>query len=217
MGDENFRQTVKPINIPERQLTTSQQVNTLLGVCGMMWSMLNSPKEEGALEQKHADFSCRAAAETTFIKACDALQLVLSEPERWDFSFQLNIERDYHESIELNKEFLRAQKRHAEEAASPHFRMQPTLMKLTDNTWLAMCGDLNHMEHAILGVGASPREAMESFDKSFNGELSESVVQFINTHIHEQQMDPGTNQHSQLPPPSGQDDAPDSQGTWPVS
>ena len=199
---------VRAINLPERQLTTSQQVNTLLGVCGMFWSVLHSGAPDPETESPRLRGEPRLAAESTFIKACAALQQVLDDPRRWDFEYQNTIEADYKESIELNKDYLRAQKAHAEEMASPHFRLQPSLLKLTDNTWMAILGDINNIEHAIIGVGANPKEAFESFDKSFSGETSESVIKFIQTHTHEiPEVDNGTNRQIE-DPQSGREDNP---------
>jgi hypothetical protein len=208
---------IKPINIPERQLTTSQQVNTLLGVASHFWAMLNAPQmpDDTLPRVGTVQGESRLAAETTFIKTCEALQLILDEKPRWDFSFQQSLEKDYAEAMSLNKDFLVAQRHAARENASPHNRRSPVLHKLTDGTWMAILGNLMDMENAIIGVGKCPQEALEAFDLMFNGEVPDSVTEFINKYTYEtneqnQNMDGSGNQQTQNPPSPGQDSEGDS-------
>lgn len=192
---------VKPINIPERQVTTSNQVNTLLGVASHFWAMLNAPQNplEEMPKAGTVQGEARVAAEATFVKACDALQLILDEKPRWDFEFQLSLEKDYLEAMALNRDFLVAQKHSAQELASPHYRRSPVLHKLTDGSWMAILGDLMDMENAIIGVGKCPQEALEAFDKMFSGIVPDSVAEFIEKHTYDtneqnQQLDGTGNQ-----------------------
>jgi len=176
------KEKVIPINVPERQLTTSTQINTLLGVCGMFYSMLNAPQNPDDTLPKPGTVQgeARLAAETTFVKACEAMQGILDDKQRWDFSFQMDIEKHFREATELNREFLMAQRDAAEENASPHFRWQPKLLRLTDGRWLAFLGSLEQMDQGVLGIGESPAEALYAFDAMFNGVVPESVTKFIN-------------------------------------
>lgn len=201
---------VVPINVPERNLTTSQQVGTLINVCGMFWSMLQGPLQldEGLPKAGTAQGESRLAAEQTFIKACDALQGILDDRQRWDFSFQKSIEDHFAEAAALNRDFLLAQREAAEENASPHFRWQPTLNKLVDGTWAAILGD---PEHGIYGVGKCPAEALAAFDAMFYGEVPESVKQFIKNHEQQKPVDGNGSSATENPPAApGNDPGPDS-------
>lgn len=175
------KQTPTAVNVPGREVTTSQQVNTLLGVCGMFWSCLQGPPQLDETLPKAGTIQgeARLAAEQTFVKACEALQLILEEKDRWDFKFQRSIEKDYAEAMELNKDFLLAQRDAAEENASPHFRWSPKLMRLTNGKWLALLGTVEQIDQGVLGIGDSPAEALYAFDAMFNGMVPESVTEFI--------------------------------------
>lgn len=212
---------IKPINIPERQLTTSQQTSVLLNVCGMFWSMLQGPPQmdEGLPKAGTVQGEARTAAELTFIKACEALQLILEEKPRWDFSFQQTLEKDYAEAMSLNRDFLIAQRHSAREHGSPHFIRNPVLHRLTDGSWMAILGDLRDVENAIIGVGKCPQEALEAFDQMFNGITPASVEDFINKHTYEttneqeQKLDGIGDSTIENPTFPRQDDPGDSKGT----
>lgn len=201
MGSSKFKpdevmrdeKKVVPINVPERNLTTSQQTQTLLGVCGMFWSMLQGPPQldEGLPKAGTVQGEARTAAEMTFVKACDALQVILDDKQRWDFTFQASIEHHFREATALNRDFLIAQKHAAEEKASPHFRWQPSLVRLTTGEWAAVLGDI---ETGIVGVGNNAQEALDAFDAMFRGEISESVKTFLEKHEQNQQLDGTGNQ-----------------------
>lgn len=174
----------------------------------MFWSMLNAPTPEG--ESVRLAGEPRIAAEATFIKACDQLQVILDEKPRWDFAFQLDMENDYREAIKLNREYLVAQRAHAIEMSSPHFRMQPAIHKLTNGQWMAILGSIDNIDNAVIGLGDCPQEALEAFDKMFAGEVPESVAKFINENTYDtneqiEQVDGSTNQPTQNPPSRGED------------
>lgn len=208
----NVSKTPTPINVPERNLTTNTQVNTLLGVCGMFYSMLQGPPQldEALPKAGTVQGEARLAAEQTFVKACDALQLILEDKQRFDFSFQADIEKHYREASELNRDFLLAQRDAAEENASPHFRWQPKLMRLTNGKWLALLGDVAHIDQGVLGIGDSPAEALYAFDAMFNGMVPESVTEFIKNE--KQAMDDVGNLTTENPQSPGQIEPGDSAG-----
>ena len=174
--------------------------------------MLHTPVPEG--ESPRLGSEVRLSAESTFIKACEQLGDLMTDNQRWGFDFQLDIEKDYREAIALNREYLQAQKKHAQEMASPHFRVQPQLLKLTTGDWMAILGSIDNIDNSVVGVGKCPQEALEAFDKMFSGEIPDSVQQFLDKHTYETneepKMDPGTNQPTENPPRTGEDDPGDS-------
>lgn len=202
---------VVPINVPERNLTTNQQTQTLLGVCGMFWSMLQGPPQadEGLPKAGTVQGEARVAAEQTFVKAAEALQVILEDKQRWDFTFQASIESHFREATELNREFLKAQKHAAEENASPHFRWQPSLVRLTTGEWAAVLGDI---ENGIVGVGDNAQEALEAFDGMFRGEISDSVKAFLEKHEQIEKLDGSGIDQTQNPEGRREDDPGDSAG-----
>lgn len=211
---------IKPINIPERQLTTSNQVHTLLGVASTFWAMMNAPQslDENLPRVGTVQGEARLAAETTFVKTCEALQLIMAEQPRWDFSFQQSLEKDYAEAMALNKDFLIAQRRAAQESGAAHNYHPPALHKLTDGSWMAILGSLTDMDNAIIGVGLSPQEALEAFDEMFNGRVPNSVTEFLTKHTYEttneqeQKLDGNGTDGTQKSQGTGEDDPGDSQG-----
>jgi len=183
----------EPQIILHRDLSTQNQVNSLLAIGGAMMDFLTEkPKDaENIPGLRPLPGEARAAAETTLIKVCDRLDTILDEKERWGIAYQLSLEKMFIESAKRSrilaerqlKMFLmetqkaEAQRDAALEVKSPHFRYKPTLFALKDGGWAAFLGDENDLDHGITGVGASPAEALKAFDMVFSGKMPEHMKQ----------------------------------------
>jgi hypothetical protein len=220
-GAADVPKTPVPINVPSREYTTQQQVDTLLRVCGMLAPIMYTPliiseTPRDPIPRNEAN----VAAENAVRAACEQLEAIVSDTTRWDNSFQKTVEDGYNRATEANRQLIEAETKVAMDKLKPHIKYGPKLMKLETGEWLAICGDPAYMEHAVLGVGASPAEAFLSFDLAYYGTLTPSAMQFIEKY--EQagqeipQMDPGTNHPTQGAPPSGEDSAGNSPGIEPV-
>lgn len=198
-----------------REATTAQQTQTLLQVVNTMLMSLghfiHAPGEEPSEANRLAG-EPRVAAETTFILACEALDNIIKDQSRWSTEFQTKVEKSYLEAHEKNLAFIEAQRRAAEEVASPHFRYRPGLHRLLGGKWCALLGDINNQDHAIMGIGDSPDAAMKNFDEVFCGK--NLAVEEINQLIHEQEnpMDRTGNEQPPSNESGGEDGGADSPG-----
>lgn len=162
------------INLPSRELTTHQQLSSLLNVAGFCWSALQGPPKfalEGGSVPTEVPEKTEGwvAAENLFIKTCSAIEKIVDDAQRFDFSFQQKIEEDYKTAMQLNLEYIKANRDAAVEAASPHAVCNPALVRLQNGDYAAVLGNPASAADSLVGTGRSPREALEAFDIAFNG------------------------------------------------
>lgn len=169
---QQYDPLIPPINLSMREMTTQQQLTSLLGVASFMWSALHRPQHPfgetettGPETRLHSEVT--VAAQSSFIKACAAIDLIVEDVKRWDTKFQEKIEADYNEGMKMNLEYMRAQRDAMKEVAAPHHSIQPQLGKLGDGSWIAFIGDLSNPEAVVAGNGNSPQEAYDAFDIAF--------------------------------------------------
>ena len=172
----NDQSGLKQIQMSTRELTTQQQVSTLLNIAGMMWSAMQGPpaspfEPEAKKPEKTEGW---IAAENCFIKTCAAIERIVDDAQRFDFSFQKKMEDDYAAAMQMNLEYIKAHRDIAVEHASPHAICNPTLVKLADGSYMAVLGNPNSPNDSIAGAGRSPQEALEAFDLAFKG-LTEKI------------------------------------------
>ncbi len=204
MGNQPIRKTAPvsvgtQINLATREQATMQQVSICLQIVGMMITACNVKAQNMEYNESSVPASEKAlpgeavvAAENTFVAACERLDSILKDPARWGSDFQRQMEKDYAEAVQLNKESLAAQRDAALEVVSPHARLNPTLVKLKTGDWAAFKGDLNSPT-CVLGIGRSPEECLKSFDESFRGNQTDYTAEWLEKYGHEQsspQVDP---------------------------
>lgn len=151
-----------------REAITDAQIHTLLGVAGMLHSVLAGAATEGS--SPAVDGGARAAAEVTFNNVCSRLDAIVNDPARWDLT---GYDDFYRQSMQL----MRAQTAATEEINTPHFRLKPTLFRLAAGGWAAVAG--RQLDHALVGTGATPEEAIVAFDLIFKGQLPANTVAWL--------------------------------------
>lgn len=164
-------QDLRPINMSTRELSTQQQLHSLLQVAGFMWSAVQGPQNpfEPTESLKPHTGEGTIAAENCFIRTCAAIEKIIDDTQRWDFSFQKALEDDYSTAMKLNIDYIRAQRDVAIETASPHHICNPSLVRLQNGDYAAVLGNPASAKDCLVGTGKSPREALEAFDAAFNG------------------------------------------------
>lgn len=173
-----------PLNYLHRDLSTQNQVHILLSIGQMMGSLMIQNNDENTPSTLSDE--ARLAAEATFIKVCDALDNIVGDKRRWGVDFQLALEKQFSDGnaaqlalMEAERARAVAQRMAAQEISSPHFRYKPDLYTLDDGTWAAYIGDPNDLESGILGTGGNPAEALQAFDRVFQGELTEQMKKLL--------------------------------------
>jgi hypothetical protein len=172
----------KPVAIPSRETISSMQVANLLNTFSVLSSFLlhsrYRPDDEvvpgGAL-----DGGVKCAIESTLINLCSRLDFVIAEPGRFDMADQHNLENYLAEAYKQNARMLSAQADAYAEITTPHYRLKPSLIKMAEGSWLAICGDLQNLDNALVGMGDCPQKAIEAFDAIFKGAVPEHLKAFL--------------------------------------
>lgn len=168
------------INIASREIVTRYQIDMCLGAIATTGSMLGhylrvTPEEKQFAAQPECP-EVRIALENTITAACARLDKIIGEEARWDMAFQAEVEKNYMQAQEQQNQLARQQYAAAMEITSPHFRYRPTLFRLKDGSWCAFLGDINFMDLGVVGVGTSPKAAIEAFDDAFAGIINPQVL-----------------------------------------
>lgn len=200
-------QNVPQVNMSTREVTTLQQLHNLLSVAGFMYSAMTGPPRMELPEnipQPKYNPACGegvVAAEQCFIKTCTAIERIVEEVERWDFSFQKRVEDDYARAMKLNLEYIQAKRDEAVEMGKPHMLVNPSLAKMADGTFMAFLGNLQDPSSLLAGSGRSPQEALDAFDTAFvNTQQQQQQQTEIKPNEQIQQVDPaGTGKTEKAP------------------
>jgi hypothetical protein len=149
--------------------------------------LLNPEREhENIPGQRSVDGEAYRAASVTFIAACDRVDKILADPERWGTAYQKALEQQYNDQHEnamaVSKAALEAEeqrKKAAEMLTSPQFRYKPLLVRLEGGGWGAFLGSTDDLDSGILGLGANPEAALANFDRAFRGQLDPKVAKWL--------------------------------------
>lgn len=167
------------VALPSREHISAMQVTNLLSIFGAMGNFLiysaNVEEEKGG----KLDGGVRMAAESTLVKVCAKLEEVIDEKPRWTAATYNDLESHLANIYKENARMLGAQAAAYEEVISPHYRLKPSLVKMTDGTWIAFCGDPTNLDNALVGAGVSPQNALEAFDALFKGQIPEHLAKWI--------------------------------------
>lgn len=177
---QNSGKNLPQVRLSNRCLETQAQIMTVLQVMGMasgaLGQFLNWKDPEHPLKMTEGQI----ALEKTLWSACERMQNLLDDSARWDNSFQEKVEQEYDKLTKLQTDTLTAQRAAAQEITTPHFRYRPALMRLVDGGWMAIIGDVDHLEFAVYGVGKTVQAAIEDFDEVFLRGVPKSVMAWCN-------------------------------------
>jgi hypothetical protein len=167
------------IPFPQRDSITAYQVNTLLNIQQSMLAALLQPHREFEKGPQELNGEAQTAALATLIHACARLDDILTDKSRWTFEAQNTLESKLTELYQAHINLADVQKQTAREVTSPHFQNNPAIVRLPDGAWAAVLGDLNELDKAVVGVGSTPRKALEAFDSVFEGRWTEEMKQWV--------------------------------------
>ena len=164
--------------VPSRDSATATQVSVLLAVVNQLQPYLLLPHPDvddpATRNPPKLDGEALLAATATFIKTCDALDKIVSDPTR----FSLDKQTDLYDSIvSLNREqqkFVQAQTEAAHSLKRPSYQLRPTLASV-EGSYLAFWGDITAEGGAIIGRGETPEKALADFDAAFQRTPVEQV------------------------------------------
>jgi len=119
------------------------------------------------------------AAENTFIKVLETFDSILEDRSRWNLDTQRHLAKRFEDAHTLNLKYLDEQAKFAEELNTPHFRFKPSLMRLKDGRFLAIIGNVDDLDNALIGVGETAAEALSQFDQIFNRGLPAVLAEHL--------------------------------------
>lgn len=146
--------------VPSREFITDQHVGVLL----------SSIREVGIWMAKSEDMvpgEARTAAENTFIGLCERLDKIIAEESRWSLTGTTNFYDELVETQKAQQEFLSTQTAAASLVLRPSYIHRPTIMR-DETHFYAIWGDNTISGGAIIGIGATPNEALADFDAAFD-------------------------------------------------
>lgn len=171
----------KETPLPHRDSVTSFQVRTLLDIANVMAGALIAPLSE--FTRAEMDGEAKLSAAATFIGACSRLDDIISDKSRWDLENHDTLEKKLSEVYTQNLAFLTAQTEAAKEVNSPHFIYRPLILKLNKPgaaiEYVAILGDPKDLDNCIIGVGITPKQALEAFDGMFTGNMPDHLVEWL--------------------------------------
>lgn len=162
-----------------REHVNGAQLNALLQTFSVLSGYLLNDRDEDGTKGGLADGGARMAVENSVVKICDRLDSILQDKERWSMDAQQTLEGSLTEAYKQNAEASKAQAAAYVDSISPHRQYEPKLMKLPNGDWVAYLGDLCDLNNAILGMGASPAQAIAAFDGMFSGHIPDSLVKYL--------------------------------------
>ena len=184
-SSQNSKKVVPQVQLSNRCIETQQQVLTLLQVMGMTSSALAHTyrfDEDGRMTKLELTEG-QVALEKTLWNACERMNSLLQDTARWDNSFQDKVEKEYNELHALQIETMKAQHAAAAEIIKPHFQYRPALMRTVNGGWMAILGDVDHLEFAVYGIGETAQAALEDFDAVFLNGVPPSVLDYCQKRV----------------------------------
>jgi hypothetical protein len=182
------------VQVLHRDMSTQSQIGMLLAVSNTMIGflrMVDKAEEDRSVEPEQCEASI--AAENTLITACDRIDSILKDDNRWGLEFQTRLEKLFEKNTEIargvaekqtalieeSREKERVQREAILQSQKPHILFRPTLFPMPDHTWVAFLGDPANLRSGIMGTGQSPVAALDSFDLAFSGRLTQEQEQKI--------------------------------------
>lgn len=154
--------------IPNRESITEQQVATILAVIhNLQPYLLEQVVELGHQNPPPLDGEAKSSAVATFVQACNRMDEILSQPDRWSIKTHDELYTAIIETHKKQQEFLHEQSESVKQLRRPSYQLRPTLA-VAGNDYIAFFGDISRPGCALVGRGKTPNEALLDFDAAFN-------------------------------------------------
>jgi hypothetical protein len=163
-------------NIPTKEELTHAQLGPLLAIVREFQPYLvDSYRDAGdAPKSGPTDGGILMAAEQTFINVCARIDKLVGDDSRFENKSYSDLAASTVKLQAAQLKFVALQTASAARLQSPSFLLRPTLAVL-DNKYVAVWGELGEGSNAIVGIGATPNEALADFDKAFDRAPKEQV------------------------------------------
>lgn len=174
---KNRPQRQPVVFFPTREETNDRQLRSILAVVNDLQPFILEPTIEpgGTPKATAIDGGAAMAAQTTFIKACSALDAILEDRSRFTLGAQDKLMDELVKTQKSQQKFIDAQRLSSERLQKPSFLLKPTLATFGKN-FVAYWGKIDEPGKAIVGRGKTPNEAMADFDLAFDRTPEDQVV-----------------------------------------
>lgn len=163
---------------PNKENASSVQINNLLQTIAVLTQSVRDVPE---LSGGPLDGGVKTAVELSIINACTRLDAIMGENSRWDVADYVALSATMQSMYDENTRLIQEQRAAYAEAASAHNKYKPQLVRLPNGKWLAISGNMNDIDNALVGLGDCPADAIAAFDDMFRGQVNDKVAAIIET------------------------------------
>lgn len=174
---KNRPQRQPVVFFPTREETNEKQLRSILAVVQELQPYIIEPTHSPGETPRALDMNGEAAiaAQTTFIKACGAIDAILEDKTRFTLGVQDKLMEELVKTQKSQQRFIDAQRLSSEQMHKPSFLLKPTLATF-DGVFVAYWGQIDKPGKAIVGRGKTPNEAINDFDLAFDRTPEDQVV-----------------------------------------
>lgn len=175
MKNKPQRQPV--VFFPTREETNDRQLRSILAVVSELQAYIIEPTHSPGETPRALDMNGEAAiaAQTTFIKACGAIDAILEDKARFTLGAQDTLMEELAKTQKAQQRFIDAQRVSSERLQKPSFLLKPTLATF-GKSFVAWWGNIDEPGKAIVGRGKTPNAALADFDLAFDRTPEDQVV-----------------------------------------
>lgn len=152
--------------MPVKESVSHQQIDQILGVVNCLRPYLLAAPELDGVTPPELDGGAVCAAATTFIKACNRLDIILDDAKRWDLSAHDALYESILKSQAVARELHQNQTITLQNMRKPSVKLRPEFTRVRE-FFVAYYGDLMDEGSLIMGRGLTPQEALDDFDAKF--------------------------------------------------
>jgi hypothetical protein len=177
MASASAQQQVQSV-VSQREFANQMQVQNLLTAIQTLTAALVNTKMDDANTEAHI------ATENSLIALCDRLDSIVADKKRWTTRTVDSLEAKLARVFDANTRLMNVRTELEAEAGTPHAKLKPTLMRYGTEGWIAICGDPQFMDKALVGYGETPALAFKCFDMIFNGEVPNDLINWLHEKKH---------------------------------
>lgn len=164
------------VPVPTRESVSERQVDTVLNIITHLQPYLfwtHREIEEG--KERDLDGGVKNSAEVTFIKACDRLEAMLTDNNRWHMGSADDLYKSIIANQQSMKTFNEAQTLAVNELRRPSRIFHPSFSSAGEDGFVAYHVSSDFPGGILMGKGATPADACLDFDKAFHRLASEQI------------------------------------------
>lgn len=205
MGNDHNRPPKHQVGtavMPTREAVTKSQLESLHSIIQTLSPFILGQRSIFMLSEEETprkiDGGAATAAAVTFANVCGKLDDMLNDKSRWDTSAHDKLYESIAKVQDAQVEYLKAQTEGQKVLHRPSVQFHPTVAN-DGQQFICYYGDIDKPGYAVVGIGATPEEAMLSFDAAFKKGSQEQIILRAADAV-DQQQKPKRKPKTDLPP-----------------